>query len=93
MPAARDRSGWWPGKKGRRWCWQRNAAYFEKDQRGRRLPLLDGIKISFFDNKATEFLLFQQGELDFTNDIDPSFKDEVISKKGTLKKTMGGERS
>jgi len=64
----------------------RNEKYFEKDSLGKPLPYLDGIKISFYDSRATEFLLFQQGQLDFINDIDPSFKDEVISKKGDLKK-------
>lgn len=64
----------------------KNDNYFEKDSTGTRLPYLDAVKISFFDNKATEFLLFQQGQLDFQNDIDASFKDEVLSKKGLLKK-------
>jgi oligopeptide transport system substrate-binding protein len=64
----------------------KNERYFEKDSLGMPLPYLDGIKISFFDSRATEFLLFQQGQEDFINDIDPSFKDEVISKKGELKK-------
>lgn len=63
----------------------KNENYFEKDSTGKRLPYLDAVKISFFDNKATEFLLFQQGQLDFQNDIDASFKDEVLSKKGLLK--------
>jgi len=65
---------------------KKNDQYFEKDSVGNRLPYLDGIKISFYDNKAMEFLMFQQGLLDFMNDIDPSFKDEVISKTGDLKK-------
>jgi peptide/nickel transport system substrate-binding protein len=64
----------------------KNEHYFEKDSTGTRLPYIDGIKISFYDSRATEFLLFQQGQVDFINDIDPSFKDEVISKKGELKK-------
>jgi peptide/nickel transport system substrate-binding protein len=64
----------------------KNVQYFEQDKSGNRLPFLDAIKVSFFDNKATEFLLFRQGQLDFINDIDASFKDEVLSKKGTLKK-------
>jgi oligopeptide transport system substrate-binding protein len=64
----------------------RNNRYFEKDSAGKPLPYLDAIKITFFDNKATEFLLFRQGQLDFQNDIDASFKDEVLSKKGVLKK-------
>lgn len=65
---------------------KKNALYFERDEKGRRLPYLDGIKISFYDAKATEFLLFRQKKLDFINDIDASFKDEVLTKKGTLRK-------
>ena len=68
----------------------RNEHYFEKDSTGKSLPYLDAIKISFFDNRATEFLLLQQGRLDFMNDIDPSFKDEVLNKKGELKKEWKG---
>jgi len=63
----------------------RNRNYFERDSSGQQLPYIDAIKISFFDNKATEFLLFRQGQLDFINDIDASFKDEVLNKKGELK--------
>jgi peptide/nickel transport system substrate-binding protein len=69
----------------------KNPHYFEKDEGGNALPYLDAIKISFFDNKATEFLLFQQGQLDFLNDIDVSFKDEVLSKKGELKENWEGK--
>jgi peptide/nickel transport system substrate-binding protein len=50
------------------------------------LPYLDGVKVSFYDSKATEFLLFRQKKLDFINDIDASFKDEVLTKKGALRK-------
>lgn len=63
----------------------KNERYFEKDSAGKNLPYLDGIKISFLDSKATEFLEFRQGRLDFINDIDASFKDEVLTKKGELR--------
>ncbi len=63
----------------------KNDHYFERDHAGDRLPYLDGIKISFKDSRATEFLLFRQGQLDFINELDPSFKDEVLTKKGTLR--------
>ncbi len=63
----------------------KNPNYFETDSTGYRLPYLDGIKVSFLDNKATEFLEFRQKRLDFINDIDPSFKDEVLNKKGELR--------
>lgn len=65
---------------------KKNLHYFEKDSSGFALPYLDGIKVSFYDSKATEFLEFRQQRLDFINDIDPSFKDEVLTKTGNLKK-------
>ncbi len=64
---------------------RKNPSYFERDSTGATLPYLNGIKISFFENKATEFLEFQQHRLDFINDIDASFKDEVLTKKGELR--------
>ena len=64
---------------------RKNENYFEKDSAGNRLPYLDAIKTTFYDNKATEFLLFRQEVLDFINDIDASFKDEVLTKKGELR--------
>ena len=70
---------------------KRNPNYFEKDSTGTRLPYLDGIKITFLQNKATEFLEFQQKRLDFINEIDPSFKDEVLSKSGELRKDWKGK--
>jgi oligopeptide transport system substrate-binding protein len=65
---------------------KKNPNYFEKDSAGNRLPYLNGIKITFLQNKATEFLEFQQKRLDFINEIDPSFKDEVLTKSGELRK-------
>jgi peptide/nickel transport system substrate-binding protein len=69
---------------------KKHPRYFEKDSAGNRLPYLDGIKVSFYDSKATEFLLFRQKNVDFINDIDASFKDEVLTKKGTLRKEWEG---
>lgn len=65
---------------------KKNPNYFERDESGKQLPYLDGIKVSFYDSKATEFLLFRQKKLDFINDIDASFKDEVLTKTGSLRK-------
>lgn len=69
----------------------KNPKYWERDSSGRSLPYLDAVKISFFDNKATEFLQFRQGGLSFVNDLDPSFKDEVLTKKGELRKQWEGK--
>jgi ABC-type transport system substrate-binding protein len=69
---------------------KKNPSYWEIEN-GKRLPHLDGIKVSFYDSKATEFLLFRQKKLDFINDIDASFKDEVLTKRGTLRKDWLGK--
>ena len=70
---------------------KKNKHYFEKDSSGYALPYIDGIKVSFFDSKATEFLEFQQNRLDFINDIEASFKDEILTKTGNLKKGWEGK--
>jgi len=70
---------------------KKNPAYFETDSAGNRLPYVNGVKVSFYDSKATEFLLFRQKELEFTNDIEASFKDEILTKKGTLRKDWEGK--
>ncbi len=66
--------------------YKRNEHYWEYDHKGQRLPYLDGVKASFVDSKATEFLMFMQGDLDFMNGVDASFKDQVLTKNGLLKK-------
>jgi peptide/nickel transport system substrate-binding protein len=65
---------------------EKNPHYWETDSKGRHLPYLDAVCISFINNKANEFLQFRQGKLSFINDVDPSFKDEVITKSGVLRK-------
>ena len=65
--------------------YRKNENYWERDSDGNRLPYIDGIKFSQVDSKATEFLLFMQGDIDFMNSIDAVFKDQILSKKGELK--------
>lgn len=69
----------------------KNENYFEKDPGGVRLPYVDAVQTTFYNSKATEFLMFRQGKLEFINDIDASFKDEILSKKGILKKDWEGK--
>ncbi|HXL58171.1 MAG TPA: ABC transporter substrate-binding protein, partial [Chitinophagaceae bacterium] len=42
---------------------EKNPHYWEHNEQGKSLPYLDAIRISFYDNKATEFLEFRQGRL------------------------------
>lgn len=70
---------------------EKNPRYFEKDEKGRRLPYLDALKVTFIASKATEFLQFRQGQLDFMKDLDVSYKDEVLTRSGKLKKEFRGK--
>ncbi len=62
----------------------KNPDYFEKEG-PQSLPYIDGIKVTFIDNKKTEYLSFKQKQLDFISGIDGSFIDEVLDEKGSLK--------
>lgn len=70
---------------------EKNEHYWELNEQGKRLPYLDAVQMSFYNNKATEFLEFRQGRLSFINDIDASFKDEVLTKKGELRSEWNGK--
>lgn len=65
----------------------KNERYFEWEG-GERLPHIQGVRISFINNKKTEFVAFKQGKLDFISGIDASFQDEVIDQDGNLKKEL-----
>ncbi len=69
----------------------KNENYFELDEEGNQLPYLDAVKVSFMDNKKTEFLSFKQRELDFLSGIDAAYIDEVLEEDGTLKKELSGK--
>jgi len=70
---------------------KRNSNYFEQDKSGKKLPYLDGIEIALNGIKATEFLTFRQNKIDFINDIDPTFKDEIFNKNGRLREAWEGK--
>jgi len=63
---------------------RKNNRYFEYDDQGKQLPYLEAISIRFLPDIQSEFMLFSQGEFDFLNSLDPSYKDELLTPKGTL---------
>lgn len=65
--------------------YQRHPKYWEFDSQGVRFPYVDGLKVTQVDSKASEFLMFMQGKIDFMNGIDAAFKDQVLNKQGRLK--------
>lgn len=65
-------------------CFLKNEKYFEVEN-GKRLPLIDAVKITFINDKQTAFLEFLKGNLDFFSGIDGSYRNDVLTKNGELK--------
>ncbi|WP_025741667.1 ABC transporter substrate-binding protein [Aquimarina pacifica] len=64
---------------------RKNELYFEKDEKGRQLPYLEAVAITFLPEKQSEFLQFAKGNLDFLNSLDASYKDELLTPTGKLR--------
>lgn len=73
-------------KEGVKLVLMKNEGYFEKDEKGTKLPYLDAVSVSFVNDKQTEFLDFIKGNLDFISGLDGrgSYKDEIITRDGKL---------
>ena len=63
---------------------RRNSLFYEKDSQGNQLPYLEAVSTTFLPDKQSEFLQFVQGNADFLNSIDASYKDNILTSKGTL---------
>ncbi|MEM6517619.1 MAG: ABC transporter substrate-binding protein, partial [Bacteroidota bacterium] len=70
---------------------RRNDNYFEKDKNGKNLPYLEAVAITFLPDKQSEFLQFAQGNIDFVSGLDASYKDEILTAKGKLRKKYQAE--
>ncbi len=70
---------------------RKNPLYFEKDEEGNQLPYLDAVAINFLPDKQSAFLQFIQGNLDFINGLDPSYKDDLLNSKGELQSKYKGQ--
>jgi len=70
---------------------RKNELYFETDSRGKQLPYLEAVSISFLPEKQSEFLQFAQGKLDFISGLDASYKDELLDSRGVLREKYNDE--
>ncbi|WP_138434282.1 ABC transporter substrate-binding protein [Winogradskyella algicola] len=64
---------------------RRNNNYFETDEKGKQLPYLEAVAITFLPDKQSEFLEFAQGNIDFVSGLDASYKDEILTAEGKLR--------
>jgi peptide/nickel transport system substrate-binding protein len=62
----------------------KNPNYFEF-YKGKRMPFLDAVNIAFLKDRQTAFLEFTKGNFDFMSGIDASYKDELLTRNGSLK--------
>jgi peptide/nickel transport system substrate-binding protein len=69
----------------------KNDRYFERDQDGSPLPHLDAIRSTFLSDKQTVFMEFISKKLDFLNDIDGSYRDDILTKSGRVTKKYKGK--
>ena len=69
----------------------KNEKYWEKDKDGSPLPHLDAIRATFIGDKQTEFMEFISKKLDFLNDIDGSYRDDILSKSGHITQKYKGK--
>ncbi|MCX6305564.1 MAG: ABC transporter substrate-binding protein [Bacteroidetes bacterium] len=61
----------------------KNQNYFETEN-GERLPFLDAVSVTFVPDKQSAFLEFIKGNLDLMSGLDPTYKDELLTKAGAL---------
>ena len=64
----------------------KNDDYFEKDDSGNSLPYLDAVSITFTKDLEVTFLQFLKKELDYLTGLKGSYKDELLTSDGKLRK-------
>jgi len=69
----------------------KNEKYWEKDKDGSPLPHLDAIRATFIGDKQTAFMEFVTGKIDFLNDIDGSYRDDILTKSGKVTQKYKGK--
>lgn len=69
----------------------KNEKYWELDTNGKHLPYLDAVKATFIADKQTSFLEFVKKKIDFLNDIDGSYRDDILTKAGKVTQKYKGK--
>lgn len=70
---------------GEKLIFTKNNNYFEVDSSGNKLPYLDGVAITFVNDKQSEFLEFLTGRIDFISGLTSANKDELLTRSGELR--------
>lgn len=67
----------------------KNENYFERVN-GQKLPYLDAVAVSFIPDKQSSFLEFIKGNFDLMSGLDPTYKDELLTRDGRLQPGYSG---
>jgi peptide/nickel transport system substrate-binding protein len=68
---------------------RKNENYWKKDSAGRKLPLLDAVKLDIQPNRDIELMRFRRGELDLINTLDSEFYDKLSQASPNLVRDAG----
>ena len=60
---------------------RKNYLYFEKDRKGKNLPYLEAISITFLPDKKSEFMEFLSGNFDFISSPENTIIDQIFDIK------------
>ncbi len=63
----------------------KNVNYFERDEKGIRLPYLDAVSVSFVKDRETAFMELLNGKFDMLSGADAFNINEVLDKEGDLR--------
>lgn len=63
----------------------KNPNYFEKDEKGKSLPYLDAVSVSFVKDRETAFMELLNGKFDMLSGADAFNINEVLDKQGQLR--------
>ena len=69
----------------------KNENYFEKDEKGIKLPYLDAVKATFITDKQSGFMSFLKKDLDFYYNVDGSYRDDILTKSGNMTSKYRGK--
>jgi len=68
---------------------ERNPNYWKRDAAGRRLPLLDSVRLYIQQNRDMEMIRFQRGELDLMTTLSPENFDRLKSVMPNAARDLG----
>ena len=68
---------------------QRNLQFWKRDEKGKRLPYLDSIRLEILANRETEMLRFHRGELHLINNLDSAMFDRLAAEQPSAARDAG----